>query len=223
MVSRRFGDASAASTLAKMARFFCQAADMRVGMIADRVRSASRHVAETVPKPLPRNVGSMDVEVLRWPKERTRRASLRDVGCPRILLVDPVSNPPVCTDPLEDWAYADANPVEIDVRTQSIRLRAEAALGRTVAPPPPDLDSNGVLRVGSSWVALPPLEARLAVSLLEEPGAVVSRDALTLAGWPDGTSDRNSLDVHIMRLRRRIAPLGVTLRTVRSRGYALQI
>ncbi len=165
----------------------------------------------------------MDVEALRWPRERTRRATLRDAGRPRILLVESSANPPVCADPLEDWVYADADRLEIDVRTQSVRLRAEGALGHAVAPPPPALDNDGVLRVGSSWVALPPLEARLALSLLEEPGAVVSRDALTNAGWPDGTSDRNSLDVHIMRLRRRISPLGVTLRTVRSRGYALQV
>lgn len=163
----------------------------------------------------------MGVEILRWPKERTRRAALRDAGFPRLLLVDPSSNPPVCSDPLEDWAFSNSDPTELDVRTQSVRLRAEGSLGRPVTPPPPTLD-DGVLRVGSSWVALPPLEARLAEVLLAEPGAVVSRDQLTSAGWPHGTSDRNSLDVHIMRLRRRVAPLGVTLRTVRSRGYALQ-
>jgi DNA-binding response OmpR family regulator len=29
--------------------------------------------------------------------------------------------------------------------------------------------------------------------------------------------------VHILRLRRRIAPLGLEVRTVRSRGYLLQV
>lgn len=154
--------------------------------------------------------------------ERSRRAALRDAGYPRLLMVEPATNPPVCADPLEDWVFANSDPLEVDARTQSVRLRAEGALGRPVAPPPPELDDDGVLRVGSSWVALPPLEARLASALLTEPGEVVSRDALTDCGWPDGTSDRNSLDVHIMRLRRRVGPLGVTLRTVRSRGYALQ-
>jgi DNA-binding response OmpR family regulator len=30
------------------------------------------------------------------------------------------------------------------------------------------------------------------------------------------------LDVHVVRLRRRIAPLGLAIRTVRSRGYLLE-
>ena len=33
---------------------------------------------------------------------------------------------------------------------------------------------------------------------------------------------RNALDVHVLRLRRRIAPLGLEIRTVRSRGYLMQ-
>jgi DNA-binding response OmpR family regulator len=33
---------------------------------------------------------------------------------------------------------------------------------------------------------------------------------------------RNALDVHMLRLRRRLEPLGLEVRTVRSRGYVLQ-
>ena len=42
----------------------------------------------------------------------------------------------------------------------------------------PELDENGVLRVGGGWVPLPPVEARLTSALLDRYGAVVSRDAL---------------------------------------------
>lgn len=52
---------------------------------------------------------------------------------------------------------------------------------------------------------------------------MVGRDALTRAGWPGGTPRRNALDVHVLRLRRRIAPVGLAIRTVRSRGYLLEI
>ena len=37
-----------------------------------------------------------------------------------------------------------------------------------------------------------------------------------------GAPTRNALDVHVLRLRRRLAPLGLEIRTVRSRGYLLQ-
>ena len=53
-------------------------------------------------------------------------------------------------------------------------------------------------------------------------GAVVSRDQLARAGWPEGAPGRNALDVHVLRLRRRISPLGLAIKTVRSRGYLLE-
>ncbi len=57
--------------------------------------------------------------------------------------------------------------------------------------------------------------------LLERYGAVVSRERLMRVGWPASDTGRNALDVHVLRLRRRLAPLGLSLRTVRSRGYML--
>jgi DNA-binding winged helix-turn-helix (wHTH) protein len=58
--------------------------------------------------------------------------------------------------------------------------------------------------------------------MLERYGAVVSREALSRAGWPQGAPGRNALDVHVLRLRRRLAPIGLVIRTVRSRGYLLE-
>lgn len=86
----------------------------------------------------------------------------------------------------------------------------------------PHLDEDGVLRHGSCWVPLPPVECRLTGALLERYGAVVSREHLTHAGWPEGAPGRNALDVHVLRLRRRITPLGLVIRTIRSRGYLLE-
>lgn len=60
-------------------------------------------------------------------------------------------------------------------------------------------------------------------ALLERMGAVVSREQLSRAGWPGGAPGRNALDVHVLRVRRRIAPLGLAIRTVRSRGYLLEL
>ena len=48
------------------------------------------------------------------------------------------------------------------------------------------------------------------------------REVLSKHAWPEGAPTRNALDVHILRLRRRIAELGLEIRTVRSRGYLLQ-
>lgn len=77
--------------------------------------------------------------------------------------------------------------------------------------------------MGLGWVSVPPLEARLLSTLLDRFGAVVSRDNLSRSGWPTGAPGRNALDVHMLRLRRRISPLGLAIRTVRSRGYLLEV
>jgi DNA-binding response OmpR family regulator len=97
-----------------------------------------------------------------------------------------------------------------------------ARAGHHAAPDAPALDDDGVLRVGGAWVSLPPVEARLTAALIERLGAVVSREALSRAGWPEGAPGRNALDVHVLRLRRRIGTVGLAIRTVRSRGYLLE-
>jgi DNA-binding response OmpR family regulator len=159
----------------------------------------------------------MDVVLVRWPEDEPSRVRLRESGVPRLLHVDKASSPPAIVDELEDWIRVPSDEVDLHARVETLDRRARA---RTAAVP--DLDENGVLRTGAGWVPLPPVEARLTGALLDRYGAVVSRDALGRAGWPEGPPGRNALDVHVLRLRRRLAPLGLAIRTVRSRGYLLE-
>lgn len=158
----------------------------------------------------------MKVSLVRWPAETERREALRLAGEPRLLLVEQGA-PPVPADHREDWIRLPADDVDLRVRVEALRRRLGA---ETIGAP--HIDDDGVLRVSDRWVALPPVEARLAGVLVDRIGAVVSRDTLTRAGWPGGSSSRNALDVHVLRLRRRLAPLGLAIRTVRSRGYLLE-
>jgi DNA-binding response OmpR family regulator len=125
--------------------------------------------------------------------------------------------PPIPTDELEDWIRLPADDLDLRVRVEALRRRTDSDAGAV-----PVLDDDGVLRLGDRWVSLPPVEARLTHALLERFGAVVSRDALARSGWPGGSPGRNALDVHVLRLRRRLAPLRLAIRTVRSRGYLLE-
>jgi DNA-binding response OmpR family regulator len=118
---------------------------------------------------------------------------------------------------LEDWIRVPADEVDLHARVENLTRRS-----RSRGTLQPTVDEDGVLRVGSDWVPLPPVEARLTAAMVERFGAVVSRDALSRAGWPDGAPGRNALDVHVLRLRRRVMPLGLAIRTVRSRGYLLE-
>lgn len=161
----------------------------------------------------------MDVVLVRWPDERDRREELRRSGRPRLLLIDDSAPAPIAVDALEDWIRLPADDSDLRARVASLEQRSEAS----GVPLPPTLDDDGVLRVGGRWVALPPVEARLTAALLERFGAVVSRDALARSGWPEGAPGRNALDVHVLRLRRRVDVVGLVIRTVRSRGYVLEL
>lgn len=159
----------------------------------------------------------MDVVFLRWPAEAPRRTELARQGLPRLLLLGDDDHPPGGADCLEDWIRVPASEADVKTRVAGLKERADRH-GSGV----PFLDDDGVLRHGAVWVPLPPVESRLTGALLERYGAVVSRDHLARAGWPEGAPGRNALDVHVLRLRRRIYPLGLVIRTVRSRGYLME-
>jgi DNA-binding response OmpR family regulator len=159
----------------------------------------------------------VDVVFVRWPQESERRDRLAQAEVPRVLLVDAAARAPDPVDCLEDWVRLPADDDDVRLRASAVARRASLHIDLV-----PDLDDDGVLRVGPRWTPLPPVEARLTEALLARFGAVVSREALGRAGWPEGAPGRNALDVHVLRLRRRLAPVGLGIRTVRSRGYLLE-
>jgi len=136
---------------------------------------------------------------------------------PRLLLVETDAPAPVAVDPLEDWIR-----LPVDRRDLQARLDGLSARGQEAKRNRPGLDEWGVLRYANRQAALPPLEARLASVFVDSFQGVVRRDDLTHAGWPGDDPGRNALDVHILRLRRRVEPIGLSIRTVRSRGYLLE-
>ena len=158
----------------------------------------------------------MDVMLVRWPEEDARLRQLRETGSPRLLLLNGESEPPESADCLEDWIRLPAD--DRDMRARVARLASQSETQQ----PAPQVDGDGLLRYRGRWVALSPVESALAITLVDRFGAVVGRDTLARRAWPEGTPTRNALDVHMLRLRRRIAPLGVEVRTVRSRGYLMQ-
>jgi DNA-binding response OmpR family regulator len=159
----------------------------------------------------------VDVAFLRWPEDANRRTALVEERRPRLLLLDAGARPPDPSDCFEDWVVLPVEEQELASRTRA--LTARVARHQAVEPA---VDASGVLRYGDRLLVLPPVEARLATALATRFGVVVRRESLANAGWPDGPPGRNALDVHLVRLRRRLTGIGLTLRTVRSRGYLLE-
>lgn len=168
-------------------------------------------------------VSFVDVVLVRWPAERGRRTELQQLGMAVLLLVEDGHHPPLADTCLEDWIRVPASEVDVRARIDALSVRSELhADAQAAEPPAPHLDEDGVLRAHGGWVAVPPVEARLLRAMLARFGAVVSRENLSSAGWPDRAPERNVLDVHVLRLRRRLASVGLVIRTVRSRGYLLE-
>jgi hypothetical protein len=180
------------------------------------VRSEAPDISTPSPTAHSSSAEHVDVVLLRWPEENARLERLRANGTPRLLLVGEELVPPTSIDPLEDWIRLPA--AEDDLRARVATLAARA--GKTLAAPSVDVD--GLLRYRGRWVTLSPVERALAAALVERFGAVVGRDTLVRRAWPGGSPTRNALDVHMLRLRRRIGELGLEVRTVRARGYLLQ-
>lgn len=157
----------------------------------------------------------MEIARVAWPAEATLRKDLAQANRPRILLVQPNEPAPDVTDIIEDWVRLPASDDDIAAREHKLNAIANRAAQ-------PYLDDHGLLWVGTQWQSVPPVEAAITALLLKNLGGVVSREDLADAAWPGEEAARNALDVRILRLRRRIAPLGLTVRTVRSQGYLLE-
>ena len=157
------------------------------------------------------------VTLVHWPRDEALRADLAGQRRPRLLLLDADQAPPLVWDELEDWVRLPADDDELRLRADTLRRRAGPP-----SPPWPILDAEGILRDGATWVAIPPIEARILAPLLHTPGQVVPRLRALEAGWPGGAPNSRLLDRRIMLLRGRIEPLGLVIRTVRGRGFLLE-
>ncbi|MEU3723188.1 winged helix-turn-helix domain-containing protein [Streptomyces sp. NPDC031705] len=155
------------------------------------------------------------VELIRWPVDAARREACRDQGVMRLLVLEAGVEAPVCTDILEDWVRTPVSRSDLRARIDSLRVKGSADHVPTVDP-------NGVLRFRRMSAVLSPTETDLVNRLAESFSKVVPREILLEALSRTSQPSRNALDLHIMRIRRRVNPLGLGLRTVWGRGYVLE-
>jgi two-component system OmpR family response regulator len=158
----------------------------------------------------------MEVALIRWPTDQALRTELAELQQPRLLLVEPDAEPPEVSDVLEDWVRLPVTRADRYARVRTLEERSNGE-GHSA----PSLDSNGTLFHHGETAQLSGIQATLMAALIDRFGAVVSRQALIQAAWPGGEATANNLDVSVARLRRQVLPLGLEVRTVRSRGYLL--
>jgi hypothetical protein len=153
-----------------------------------------------------------EVRVLRWRPDADAPRN-GDAG-PCLWLVESDATPPDLCSCLEDWVWAGASELETQTRLHALAVRAAQH------PRHPTIDGYGQLRYRGHSLFLSPTDQRIAEVLIEHFGDVVEDGELLRAVWPRGCGSQ-VLRVHISRLRRRAAPLGLTITCVRGTGYQL--
>jgi len=158
------------------------------------------------------------VVLLQWPSEARSIEAARSLGTPRLLLIAPGEPPPPAEDCVEDWIRLPADDGDLRARTDALAVRA-ARHQRA-----PVVRGDGRIDFRGEWG---PLSARLetiAQVLVDRFGEVVGVETLrTATGDGEVPMTHGALRIHVMRLRKRIRPLGLALRSVHGRGYVLEV
>jgi two-component system response regulator TctD len=123
----------------------------------------------------------------------------------------------------DDYVLKPFDPFELVARVRAVARRKGGYAARTVHVGALACDWEA----GSAWIGdrrldLRPREWAALKALATRPGRVVERDRLAAEVFPDEDSPSpNALDIHVGRLRRKLAPDGPRLSTLRGVGYRL--
>lgn len=113
---------------------------------------------------------------------------------------------------------------EFEARVRSLLRRQAGLRSSLVSLGPVTLDlTTRQFEVGGQPIDLPPRERALLELLVMRAGKVVTKEAIvqSVTSLDDSLSD-NAIEQYVSRLRRRLSPHGIALRTVRGIGYLLE-
>ena len=113
---------------------------------------------------------------------------------------------------------------EFEARVRSLLRRQAGLRSSTLSLGPLSLDLTSRQFSGDGQIMdLPPRERAILELLVTRAGKVVAKEAIvqSVTSLEDILSD-NAIEQYISRLRRRLHPLGLVLRTIRGIGYLLE-
>jgi two-component system, OmpR family, response regulator len=113
---------------------------------------------------------------------------------------------------------------ELEARVRALIRRSHAAASAEIVHGPLRLDTVGRrLFCNDTPVDLSARELSVVELLLLREGRVVTKQQIVdhLYGWEDNSSS-NAVEVFVYRLRRKLDPSGVDIRTVRGMGYLIE-
>jgi DNA-binding response OmpR family regulator len=113
---------------------------------------------------------------------------------------------------------------ELEARVRALIRRSNYGSETEISYGPIRFDTiNRHLDIENQPVELSAKELSVLEILLQRPNRVVSKEQLLehMYGWDEEVS-HNAIEVHIHRLRKRLEPFGLSVRTIRGLGYLLE-
>jgi DNA-binding response OmpR family regulator len=126
----------------------------------------------------------------------------------------------------DDYLVKPVSFEELLARLRALLRRPRAIEGPVLQLAKVSLDpASRIATVDGHRVELRAREFAMLELLLRRTPAVVSREAIALHAWRDESeaAGSNTIDVHVARLRRKLAGGGVELLAVRGSGYRLVV
>ena len=124
----------------------------------------------------------------------------------------------------DDYLVKPFDFAELLARVRALQRRGEALQSLVIKVADLALDTvTRQVRCGTSQPRLTATELALLEILMQRSPAVVSRRSIALAVWSDEADalGSNTLDVHVARLRAKIANSGAKIEAVRALGYRI--
>ena len=140
---------------------------------------------------------------------------LERLGRARLLVVAEGAPPPETTSCLEDWVRLPASDDDVAARVAALAHHAQRHPELPIVNPWGQVTYHGVT------VILSPREAVVATVLVEHFAEAVRDHDIIERAWPDGDGTPTALRVHAHRLRKRVEPIGLALKSIRGYGYML--
>ncbi len=113
---------------------------------------------------------------------------------------------------------------------EELEARIRALIRRRATPTPPQLAFGQLTldlakreaRIAGERIELTPREWAITELFVTQPGVALAKERMmqSLSSWDD-TLSANALEVYISRLRAKLEPAGLRIRTVRGFGYML--
>jgi DNA-binding winged helix-turn-helix (wHTH) protein len=184
------------------------------------VADADRHALSTESprgKEFVKDIRTPGVKIVRWPaeSEKLERFRLQRSAC--LIVVARGARVPELAGAHEDWIREPIEAWELKTRIASLHLKATARKASPV------VDEDGILCYGDAVLPLTVCEGVVLRGLIQRRPGMASRAELgKLLLSANRSASQNALDLHIMRLRRKVVPVGLAIETVRGRGFLLK-